>query len=150
MNLLDAFVGEHAILSIQLLELARVSERSASLPELQAVTSIFAKALSAHAQLEDDLLYGDLTAKLELAGPIQYEHERINQMMDSVAEAADMDEARQVLKEALKVERRHFVKEETHLFPMAMKVIGEQKLATLHAAWATRRKVQFSSSEARS
>ena len=150
MNLLDALVGEHAILSVQLLELDRVSKRAASLPELQAATNIFAKALSAHAQLEDDLLYGDLTAKLEFAGPIHYEHERIRRMMNSVAEAADVDEAREVLREALKMERKHFVKEETHLFPMALKVLGEKKLETLCAAWARRRKVQLSSSEARS
>lgn len=148
MRITDALRGEHAVFYAQLDHLE--AELEAGLPPgaLRRHAEMLAAALEGHARLEDELL---LDAAAEEAGGreegalavMRREHRDIEALVDEVRSAADPGRAGDLLLEAVRTARDHFVKEEHAAFPRAEALLGAAALERLGARWAEERGVHL-------
>ncbi len=144
MKVTDAFRGEHAALYAQFDRVEKLAS-SLELAELKQLVGTVEATLGTHATLEDELLFDALEAHLGTGpGPLyvmRREHERVEAELARVAAATELDDARAGAAELTRVARCHFGKEEQVLFPMALELLGEQRIKELGTVWAERRGV---------
>jgi hemerythrin-like domain-containing protein len=144
MNLIDALLGEHAVL-YALFEDLEDRVDSASLDEVRAACGPVTAGLLSHAHLEDELLFPALERALGEAGPLvvmRSEHQEIDRLLARAAVAAERATACGDIWAALELARDHFAKEEAVLFPMARDALDEAELGRLGAQWARLRSVR--------
>jgi len=141
MDIIDAFLGEHAILFAQINELRGVAQRGEPLDLLKARFETLQPVLEKHAALEDEMLFGRLGEHLEVVADIHYEHSHIHKLTEAFVRAADQQEGRDLLIQALGKMKEHFIQEETRLFPFARAVLPSEELASLLKPWAACRRV---------
>jgi len=146
MNLIDALLGEHAML-YELFELLEKTDPAADGADpARGVIAALGKALLSHAHVEDELLFPALEARIGPMGPLavmRAEHREIEGALQEALKAADTSEALGRARSALGVAREHFMKEEQVLFPMARRALGNEELSRLGERWAALRRVAF-------
>ena len=144
MKITDALLGEHGVFYAQFAVLEH--ERGVvSVETLRAEAALLAAALVSHAQLEDELLFAKLDAKLGAgAGPLavmRADHEEIEGNLAAAQKAATASGSREALLSAIAGAREHFAREEMVLFPLAEQALGPDVLRELGALWAAQRGV---------
>jgi hemerythrin-like domain-containing protein len=100
-------------------------------------------ALAPHAHMENELLF-DAVGEEHRTGAIAAmyeEHEEIEGLIHQAIDAANAAVATELLLEAIRLAREHFLKEEQIAFPMAEELLGPATLETLGERWAERRAV---------
>ena len=143
----DALRGEHGVL-YRLLDHLERETPAATLERAREQGACLAAALEAHAQLEDELLFGALAGVLdETSGPLvvmRQEHEAIERDLVALRTAGDVAAARQLAARLVGTARDHFAKEEQILFPLAERLLGAGQLVALGERWAERSSVAIS------
>jgi hemerythrin-like domain-containing protein len=140
----QAFLGEHAVFYAQFDYLEDALPGAASQDWVIAQALVLQSAVATHAQLEEELLFTQLEPHTGQGGPLavmRMEHEEIENTLDAIPEAADLDSARGRLLRVIQVARQHFAKEEQVLFPMADQFLNQEQLEQLGERWAERRRV---------
>ena len=144
MNLIDALLGEHAVLYALFNELEQRIERAGSVAEVQAAVAPVAAALLSHAHLEEQLLFPALERGMGHEGPLTVmrgDHHDIDELLAQSAKATDQARAVGDVLAALELARDHFLKEERVLFHMARQSIDDVELHRLGGQWAEQRAV---------
>lgn len=145
MKLTQALLGEHGVFYAQFEHLENIIPQCQSLDLVQGLGSMLTAALETHACMEDHLLFTSLESHPGLAsGPLpvmRQEHDQIEQLLASVQDLPEVDEAKNSLLGALRVAREHFAKEEQVLFPAAEQILGAGPLEELGEMWAQKRQV---------
>ncbi len=147
MNLIDALLGEHAVLYGLFEQFDQSAAHPNGSPSLRGIIATVTASLLAHAHVEDEILFPALEAHFGSMGPLavmRAEHEKIEQTLQEAAQTEPDAEAAERVRSALAVAREHFTKEEQILFRMARQVLGEEALAQLAERWAARRRVAAS------
>lgn len=146
MKITDALLGEHGVL-YRLLDYCEKSARSWDLEAVRVGAGALDKALKSHAEVEEELLFQNLDAHFPGGmGPLavmREEHEEIEASVERARVTDDVEEARRLLPRIAVVAQEHFAKEEQVLFPMALQLLGEDKLEELGDRWAERRGVSI-------
>ena len=146
MRITDALLGEHAVFYGLFDRLAALVSGDGELAELRTTVGLLGPLLASHARLEEDLLFSALAPHLGGAGPLQVmrmEHDEIDRLLGRFSEAAELPDARSLLRSLDEVVRAHFAKEEQVLFPTATKVLDPALLIRLGEQWAERRAVRL-------
>lgn len=142
MNIVHALLGEHGPLRHQL-DVLRLNAPQLDGGQLRAATLGFAEALESHAHLEDELLFEPLATSNRMPpGPVEVmraEHQQIEDLLDRLLAATE--DPQRTLARLVETVRHHFDHEEQVLFPMAVNLLAEERLAELAAVWADRRQV---------
>jgi hemerythrin-like domain-containing protein len=147
MKITDAFIQEHAEITQQLdqLEVLLLGEIK-TLTEVKEPGAKLAAELDKHANLEEDLLFDALEAKMgddDDLRDVRDDHARIEKLMQDVLGTLEdiqrLGHARRNLLKAIKVARAHFSREEKKTFPLAEEILGKEKLLELGAEWQKRR-----------
>ena len=144
MDILDALLGEHAIIYTLFDWYEKSAGRAQTLEELQQIARPLTEALVSHAEIEDDLLFPALRSDPGLKMPLKVmdrEHQGIEQALQGVESCTRKPEALDQVLAAIESAREHFAKEERILFPRARQVLDESKRAELSARWAKTRGV---------
>jgi hemerythrin-like domain-containing protein len=149
MKITDALLGEHGVFYAQFSHLERVIPMMTDVETVVAEASLLAAGLATHAALEDELLFTALEPHLGVkAGPLavmRMEHDQIEGELACLEEeAAELEDAQNLLLEIVQVARQHFAKEERILFAIAAQALDEQTLTHLGLQWAARRNVLIS------
>jgi iron-sulfur cluster repair protein YtfE (RIC family) len=144
MKLTDALLGEHAAYYGLFDEIEAMAAVEGGLPQIQSATNVLNALVMAHARLEDELLFQALDAHLGPDGPLavmRAEHDEIERLLENIEDAEDANQAAEWIRQALRVARDHFRKEEVVLFPLAQRVLDDETLTRLGKAWAEARNV---------
>lgn len=134
MNIIDALLGEHAML-YTLFEF--IEDRAAAGDDVDTLANLLETALLAHASVEDNILFPALEEHLGPHGPLavmRADHHDLEVGATRVRTAAHLEGL-------MEAAREHFAKEEQVLFPAARQVFGADQLADLGRRWATDRGV---------
>lgn len=146
MKLTDALLGEHGVLYALFDHVERELPGLITLDAVQRVSSSLGAALISHAKVEDELLFPVLATQLGPESPLavmREEHELIEEALDDVARATELETAVERLEEALRIAREHFGTEEEILFHMAAQTLSERELEQLGYRWADARRVRL-------
>lgn len=146
MRITQALLGEHGAM-YPLLDLIERSASTAGLAEIKAQARFLEATLISHADIEDELLRPLVLPYLPKPEPgpdgsiPPTDHQVIHAGLTSVADAADVEAARQRLKDTVAATRKHFRKEERIIFPIADSHLPAEQLRELGAQWAVLRRV---------
>jgi hemerythrin-like domain-containing protein len=147
MKITDAFIQEHAEIMKQLdrLEVLLLGKIK-TLKEVKEPGAKLAITLDEHGNLEEELLFDTLEAKLgndENLREVRDDHTRIEKLMQEVLGTLEdiqrLGHARRNLLKAIKVARAHFSREESKTFPLAEEILGEETLLELGVELQKRR-----------
>jgi regulator of cell morphogenesis and NO signaling len=144
-KLTDALIGEHGAFYTLFDEIEEIATREGAIAIILGATAVLDAMVGSHATLEEELLFAALEPHLgKNNGPLavmRAEHEEIKRLLEQIEDAADVEQAIHLVKEALSAARSHFQKEEQVLFPMAQRLLGDEALTRLGRAWAESRRV---------
>lgn len=143
LRITDALYGEHGPLYALFGHLEESAPRW-ELADLLLAGRCLEAALLSHAQVEDDLLFPAVEARMPPDGPaaqMRLEHEEIDAELTRLRDAETEAEGRRALATAIALARDHFRKEEQVLFPLAEELVGREELERLCQSWAERRGV---------
>ena len=146
MRITDALLGEHGLFCLLFESIAMTADTAKTAEEIHIAVKLFAAAVTPHAEIEEELLFPAFEAAggpVEPLAVMRTEHEEIEHLITSVANAKTADSARDCVLALLAVLRSHFAKEEEVLFPMCETTIGDAKLVELGQRWAQLRGVQL-------
>jgi len=141
MKITDVLRGEHGPL-YALLGHLEDSAPQWELADLLLAGRTVESALLSHAELEDELLFAPVEARMGAGGPAQAmreEHEEIDGRFAALRGAADERAARAVVLDLVRLAREHFLKEEEVLFPLAENLLPGEELERAGDEWAARR-----------
>jgi iron-sulfur cluster repair protein YtfE (RIC family) len=147
MNLIDALLAEHGMIYLlfdQIEAMAGADGGSGS-PQADGAAALVSKAVIVHAELEDELLFTALEARMGPAGPLavmRSEHDEIHRRLEGGADG-EAGALQRVLG-MIPIAREHFAKEEQVLFQMARQVLSTEELEQLSVRWADERQVAIS------
>lgn len=143
MNLIDALLGEHAVLYAEIRYLEAALSDMQSIDDIQASIAVFAAGVQSHSNLEDTLLFVSLERQLGAENGVVQSMRRMHADIEAAFErlpgATEPDVARETAAGAVALAREHFSVEEEACFPLAEDILSEQQLARLGGAWAERR-----------
>jgi len=145
MRITQALAGEHGPLYALFMH-CEGSAAQWELADLLLAGRALEAALLSHAQIEDELLFRAVEAKMPPGGPseaMRAEHEEIDAALAALREARDEATARRALLQIVGLAREHFGKEEQVLFPLAEELLASDELERLGGEWAARRGVAF-------
>jgi hemerythrin-like domain-containing protein len=138
MKITDILVVEHAVFR------AFFDDVEGMLPSLKTVAEIKLLArlaeirLRNHGESEQNLAYTALDHMLKEKGHLgrlHSEHREMDARMEQVQRTDGIAEARKLLKSAIAMSREHFRYEEQTLFPLIGKILKDESLEKLGAAW---------------
>ncbi len=147
-RLQDALKGEHGAM-YPLLAFLRVRTLHASLEEVKTLAACLGAVLVSHADIEDEVLRPPIEGHLPVPAPNAdgspglTDHQVIRGLLQAVAEATEVVEARRLLQETVTDTYKHFEKEETKIFTIAEREMPEDLQFDLGSQWAARRGVRL-------
>jgi iron-sulfur cluster repair protein YtfE (RIC family) len=144
MRVTDALLGEHGLIYALFAHVDAALARAATVDAARVLAGVVDVALRSHAQLEDELLFPMLEAKIGPMGPLavmREEHREIEEALDDASGATEVSEIVAAIRRAIDIARPHFQKEEVVLFPLASRAIPAAELDRLGAQWAKLRHV---------
>ena len=143
MKITDAFLGEHGVFYAQFGYLEDALEVPGSVERVRDLGFMLAAALEPHAHMEDELLFEPLIRD-GIFGPaaeMEDEHRAIEETLREALSATDAARGADLLREAIRMAREHFLKEEQIAFPLAEERLGAEVLRERGREWAERRAV---------
>jgi len=144
-NVVDVLLGEHGAMYSQFDCVERVVPGLDGLQEIRALGALLAAVVQSHSTVEDELLFAALERPLGRASPalvgMRMMHEDIDRGFAELERAEDPGAARDALLGVVGLARQHFLGEEESLFVTARRVLDDETLGRLGAAWAERRGV---------
>lgn len=146
MKLTDGLLGEHAVFYAQFDHMEQVVPVTVSVAAIHTQSAMLKAALATHAGLEEELLFQSLDPYPEAGGPLnvmRMEHQEIENTLEQIPGADDLDLSKQLLLHIVHTARQHFAKEEQILFKLANQLLGEEVIRDLGTQWALRRKVMI-------
>lgn len=147
-NIIDALLIEHGTFYLQFEHLEQTGPATEHLGQLKAKVSMLAAVLPTHARLEDELLFTALEPHLgTMGGPLvvmRMEHDQLEGLLGQLPQLEDLNQAKDMLAEAITVARQHFGKEEQILFAIAKQSLDADTLTRLGGEFAARRGVASS------
>jgi hypothetical protein len=144
MRITDALRGEHGAYCGLFDQIESLAEEAEVLAQIHNATIALNTEITSHAKLEESLLIPSLKPFLEddrLVTAMRDEHTRMDQSLEKVEDAQDLEDAVDWIRYCIGFAREHFRKEEQFLFPLADEVLSEEELARLGQAWAEARGV---------
>ena len=144
MKITDALLGEHAVFYAQFTYLEDTLPQTEDLTVIKKHGSMLAAALASHAQLEEELLFQKLEPQIGPGGPLavmRMEHNQIEEYLAQLPDQKTLEQTRAVMFETIHTAREHFAKEEQILYPLAVRILGTERLSELGEQWAGQRKV---------
>lgn len=147
MNLMDALLGEHAVIRGMLSRLVReCNDRPPNWTS--AALTMLEDALGSHAAIEDELLFdGLLTRKAGVSSALESmrgEHAAIREGLAGLTRTP-AHLIRGQMESFSELVLEHFAVEERVLFPLAQSLLSAEELQSAGRQWAKRRGVQQSS-----
>ncbi len=133
----DALRLEHVFLRKMFQEVDQLLPEMKTLGEVQLVSRIIESLLAAHGDVEQNLAYSALDQGLAERGELAQlyqDHEEIDGRFESARTAANVPEARRLLKEGLSLSICHFRWEEDSVFPLFDQVFSPSTLEAFTAA----------------
>jgi hemerythrin-like domain-containing protein len=143
MKLTDALLGEHAML-YETFDHLRAATAAGGMSDIRGALPILERLLTAHARIEEDLLFPNLEPRLGPMGPLavmREEHRELDELLLSAKTANDLNGLKAAVRRLLDLAIDHFRKEERVLFHMAGRILDGDTLARLGDQWAERRRV---------
>lgn len=143
MKLTDALLGEHALL-YETFDHLRAATAAGGTRDILGALPVLERLLTAHARVEEDLLFPNLEPRLGPMGPLavmRAEHRELDELLLSAKTTNDPAGLKALVGRLLDLAVDHFRKEEVVLFHMAERILDEDTLARLGAQWAERRRV---------
>lgn len=144
MNLIDALLGEHAVVYAILDHLDEVRASANSVDELKSALTTTSVVLRSHAKLEDELLFPAL-AQQGRAGPLavmQAEHLELDAQLADLPNITELAELETAAVALVALARQHFIKEEAVLFRLGRQIVDDAVLSRLGDQWAKMRHVE--------
>ena len=144
MKLTDALLGEHGVFYALFEDLERSLSAAETADDVHRAAAPMAAALTSHAELENEVLFPALEARIGPAGPLavmRAEHEEIEALLEDLPGIGDPAQAAAALRDIIDTARNHFAKEENVLFRLAAAEVPEAELCELARRWATARGV---------
>ncbi len=143
MNLIDAFIGEHAVFYSLFDHLEDTLNDFESLGEVQRIGVVLGAAVDSHSLMEEDLFkqvdpYMGPEGSMEV---VRSEHEELSATLGLIAQATELDFALEKLAHLISLSRHHFSKEEHVLFPILRRSVDAATLEKLGDEWAEKRVV---------
>lgn len=140
-DITTALTTEHVVFGTVFEEIERALPNLASVGEARMLSSLVEGLLRRHGETETDLAYVALDHALDNRGQLDQlhqDHHEIDACLGRVREAANLDEARRLLKTALQASRLHFLREERSVFPLIEQTLDRHTLTELGKAWRER------------
>jgi iron-sulfur cluster repair protein YtfE (RIC family) len=146
MKITDALYGEHGLFYpyFDYLDGLLAENDTPPLDVLQALARGLERMVVSHATIEEEGLFAALDGTMAGMGPLHMmraEHQEIDRLASASLQTSDAEECADLLRELLPVMRRHFMKEEQILFPMAQQVLDPDVVIDLGRKWAEIRKI---------
>lgn len=144
MNLIDALLAEHGMLYLMFDQVEQTAAGGAESAASDGAASLVIKAVIAHAELEEELLFTALETRMGPAGPLavmRAEHDEIHRRLEAGSGGPAETGALQRVLNTIPLAREHFAKEEQVLFQMARQVLSADELSQLSLRWASARNV---------
>lgn len=144
MKITDALRGEHGAFYALFDQVEAVSQRAGAIAQLVTATAVLNALITSHAAVEEEFLFNAVESVLPNAEPLRVmraEHDEIERSLEIVEDAITLEDAVDWILHALGVARDHFKKEEMVFFPLADRVLGDDKLEELGRSWAESRGV---------
>lgn len=133
MRITDRFRSEHQVFIEQLVILRSMLERDPSLAAFVAALRTLAAPLGRHAGREEAALFPAL-ADLGVDAPVRVltgEHRMIDGWIDRIVAGLGPNELRSVFAELESTLRGHIEREDEVLFPLAERMLGDERLAEM-------------------
>jgi hemerythrin-like domain-containing protein len=133
-----ALIMEHAVFRAVFDQIERVLGSTKSTPEVQVLASVVEGLLRGHAETETNLAFSALDHALADRGALNrlhQDHHEIDDQFERIHRTTDPAEAQSLLKKALAATRKHFRREEKHVFPMLEKALQPDTLGILGRKW---------------
>ncbi len=143
MTIIDALLGEHAVLYAQLDHVDATLPDVEDLAEGRAVAAVLTHAVLTHSRLEDEVLFTalervPLRTEAVVKG-MRRMHADLEEASARLSVADDLSSLREALGRLTALAREHFRAEEEVCFPLAEELLDPGLLQDLGRAWAERR-----------
>ena len=142
MKITDALLAEHVVFHNVFDHMERALPRLKTAAEVKVLASLMESLLRDHSRTEEELVFAPLAHCLEQIGQrdtFEQEHEEIDGALLKVHDAQRLAEARRLLTAAVQASRKHFVREERIVFPLAEEFMKADTLIKLGVAWTRQR-----------
>jgi len=142
MKITEALIAEHGVFHGLFDYIERTAPNLKTLAEIKTVAGLLDATLDPHSRVEEELFIAPLDHCMDQLGQTQSfhgEHEEIEATLDAIQQSKSAKAARKLLLETVRACRRHFDKEERHVFPMGERLLKARTLNTLGAEWQKRR-----------
>jgi hemerythrin-like domain-containing protein len=142
MTITQALTVEHTVFRTLFEQIERDLPKL-SLAETKRMASVLEGIIHRHGEQEKDLALAALNHALVEKGQfegLQLEHHELDSALKRIQNAAEVSEARTLLKNGLSAMRQHFEHEEHGLFPSIEKVLGPKVLTELGKAVLQRKR----------
>ncbi len=144
MKLTDALLGEHGVFYALFDQIESMAATTDAVSRIQGAMALLKALIMSHANIEEELLFPALEVHIGGQGPLEEmsrQHGQIEDALDGIMDARNIEEAADWVHRALTVARDHFNKEEVVLFAMARHLLDEATLNGLGEQWAVKRRV---------
>ena len=142
MKITEALFAEHLVFHNLFDHIEASVPRMKTLAEVKAIAALTEAILKAHSDTEDALFLGPLEHCFEQIGQrdgFLEEHLEMDGTLRQVQKATRLNQARQLLLQAVAHSRQHFDREERIVFPMAEQVLKSGTLRELCRSWREQR-----------
>lgn len=147
MKLIDALLGEHAMLYALFDSVESLAGQATTMNEVQALASLLSTQVITHSKLEEELLDPALEPHMGVDGPLAMmneEHRGIRRAFNQIERAKDVKSGVDRIHTAISLVRDHFKKEEVVLFNITQQILSDDEQTTLGRRWAEARGVEIS------
>jgi hemerythrin-like domain-containing protein len=146
MKLIDALLGEHAMLYTLLDSVESLAAQATTMTQIQGLTTLLSTLVSTHSKLEEELLDPALEPHMGVDGPLAMmnaEHRGIRRGFKQIEAAKDVTSAIENIGAVLDLVRDHFKKEEVVLFTITQQILSDEEQIALGRRWARARGVDI-------
>ncbi len=147
MKLIDALLGEHAMLYALFDSVESLAGQATTMSEVQGLASLLNTQVSTHSKLEEELLDPALEPHMGVDGPLAMmneEHRGIRRALNRIERAKDVKSGVDYIHAAINLVRDHFKKEEVVLFNITQQILSDAEQTELGRRWARARGVDIS------
>ncbi|MBM3270894.1 MAG: hemerythrin domain-containing protein [Candidatus Sericytochromatia bacterium] len=144
MRIIEALIGEHGALGAMLDHLEQAVPLVGGHWELRAQIGVLRSVMGSQMTIEEEMLFSALEHAIGRDGPLaalRMEHDKIEGALSWVPQIENLDEAKQLLVETVRLARQNFQNEEHVLFRLAEEHLHPDLLEELGRQWAERRGV---------
>lgn len=141
MKITEVLTAEHAVFRVMFDHMERALPGLKTATEVKLFARMAEQMLHGHGESEQNLAYATLDHMLKekgLLGRLYTEHREMDARFEQVHSSDDLAQSRRLLMSAIVMSREHFRYEEQELFPLIDKILQNESLEKLGAAWEER------------